>query len=90
MATFNFDYWWALVGIEDLTAKMQLGDWFIRSGLTTRDALIALDFQSLEPGLLLGWDEAIMISVKRLGELSHRYFYHAPFIQNAASFCIGV
>ena len=90
MTDFDFDCWWAGVCIEDLSTKMQLEDWFIESGLTTRDKLIRFDFQHLQSDLLDGWETAVIIAVQRLGEFSHRYFYHASFILNSAFFCIGV
>ena len=90
MTTFNFYHWWAGVRIENLFAKMQLEDWCIESGLTTPDALIKFDFQHHRLELLYGHEQAITIAVTRLGELSHRYLYHASFILNAAFFCIGV
>ena len=69
---------------------MPLKDWFIETGLTSRDASIGLDFQHLQPVLLLGYEGAITIAVERLVEFSDRYFYHASFILNAAFFFIGV
>ena len=90
MATFNFNYWWASVGIEDLQAKILLKNWFREKGLTTRDALMGLQLRDLPPKLLSDWKLAILSAVKRLCEFTHRYFYHASFILNAAFFCIGV
>ena len=90
MATFDFDYWWLTVSIEDSLTKALLKDWFKESGFTSRDALMRLDYQNFQPGLLLRSKGAILCAVKRLGEFSHGYFYHASFILNAAFFFIGV
>ena len=91
MTTFNIDHWRALVCIEDnLSVKMQSEDWFLESWLATREAVIGLNFQHLPQGLDLRWMDLITLGVKRFGEFSHRYFYHASFILNAAFFCISV
>ena len=89
MTTFDYDNWWDGVCIEDLSVKMQLEDWFLESGLTS-NILIGFDFQQLQLELFNGWETAVIIAVQRLGEFSHRYFYHASFIPNAAFYCIGV
>ena len=84
MATFNFDVWWATVTIGNELAEILARKWLLDSGFDSRDALTGLELQHLQLEL------PIVAAVKRLGEFSHRYFYHASFILNAAFFCIGV
>ena len=89
METFDFNEWLTTVEIEDASAKTLLEDWFRDSKLTSRDALMGLEFQCLPKDLILGWKFAVMTAVKRLGEFSHRTFYPASLIVNAAFFLIS-